>query len=349
MDHFVGIDVSLESCSVCVVGQSGSVVREAKVASEPEALITFLRGMDLTITGIRLEAGPLSQWLHRHLCAAGLEAVLMETRQVKGALKAMPIKTDRRDALGIAPLSRMGWFRPVHCKSVSVQELRALLGARRTLQKSMISIELSMRGMLRGFGLKLGQITRRRLPDRARELADGNEMLTAMVTAMLRGHAALRSELANLENRLRRIARADRVCRLMMTVPGMGAVVALQVKAGIDDPARFRSSKMVGPHFGLTPRSEQSGERDVVGAISAAGDQNVRTALFQAATVMLYQSQTKSWLKAWGMQVAKRRGMKRAVVAVARRLGVVLHRMWSDGTTFRLTHPGSLNAAALRR
>ena len=124
---------------------------------------------------------------------------------MKGALKAMPVKTDRRDALGIAQLIRMGWFRPVHCKSVSAQELRALLGARRTLQKSMISVELSMRGMLRGWrgrGLKLGQVTRRRLPERARELAEGNEMLTAMVTSMLRGHAALRSELARLENRL---------------------------------------------------------------------------------------------------------------------------------------------------
>ena len=168
MDHFVGIDVSLESCAVCVVNASGTVTCEAKVAWEPEALTAYLRGLDRDIACVGLEAGPLSQWLHRHLREAGYETVLMETRQVKGALKAMPIKTDRRDALGIAQLIRMGWFRPVHCKSVSAQELRALLGARRTLQKSMISIELSMRGMLRGFGLKLGRVTRRRLPERAR-------------------------------------------------------------------------------------------------------------------------------------------------------------------------------------
>ena len=162
-------------------------------------MIAFLRDLNLDIACVGLEAGPLSKWLVRHLREAGFEAVLMETRQVKGALKAMPIKTDRRDALGSAQLIRMGWFRPVHCKSVSAQELRALLGARRTLQKSMISIELSMRGMLRGFGLKLGHVRRQRLPERARELAEGNEMLTAMVTSMLRGHAALRSELARLE------------------------------------------------------------------------------------------------------------------------------------------------------
>jgi len=298
MAHIVGIDVSLESCAVCVVNRSGTIVREAKVSREPEALITFLQELNEDLVCIGLEAGPLSQWQHRHLRGAGLEAVLMETRQVKGALKAIPIKTDRRDALGIAQLIRMGWFRPVHCKSVSVQELRALLGARGTRQKSMISIEVSMRGLLRGFEFKLGQISGRKLPDRARELASGNEMLTAMATSMLRGQAGLRPELAWIELRLRRIARQDRICRLMMTTPGVGTVVALHVKAGIDDPARFRSSKMVSPHFGPTPRREQSGERDVVGAISGAGDRSVRTALFQAATLMLYHSHSKNSLRA---------------------------------------------------
>ncbi|RAK19058.1 transposase IS116/IS110/IS902 family protein [Salipiger aestuarii] len=167
-----------------------------------------------------------------------------------------------------------------------------------------------------------------------------------MVTSMLRGQAGLRSELARIELRLRRIARQDRICRLTMSTPGVGAVVALHVKAGIDDPARFRSSKMVGPHFGLTPRREQSGERDVVGAISGAGDRSVRTALFQAATVMLYHSHPKNWLKAWGTRVAQRRGIGRAVVAVARRLAVVLHRMWSDNAPFRLTRSTADGAAA---
>jgi transposase len=261
----------------------------------------------------------------------------METRQVKGALKAMPIKTDRRDALGIAQLLRMGWFRPVHCKSVSSQEIRALLAARKTLQGGAIAIELSMRGLLRGFGLKIGLVSKRLLDARARELAEGNSTLMALVTSMLRSRAALRAELLRIDKRLRDIARTDGVCRLMMSVPGVGPLVALTVKAGIDDPGRFRSSKMVGPHFGLTPRRDQSGERDVVGGISRAGDAGVRTALYQAATSMLYRSAKNSWLRAWGMRVAQRRGMKRAVVAVARRLGVVLHRMWTDETQFRFS------------
>lgn len=342
MEYFIGIDVSLEASSVCVMDQGGVIVKETKVLSEPDALIAFVHGLDHEVSCIGMEAGPLSQWLYKHLTEAGLTIVLMETRQVKGALKAMPIKTDRRDALGIAQLLRMGWFRPVHCKSVSSQEIRALLATRKTLQGGAIAIELSMRGLLRGFGLKVGLVSKGLLDARARELAEGNSTLKALVTSMLRGRAALRAELIRIDQRLRDVARTDDVCRLMMSVPGVGPLVALTVKAGIDDPGRFRSSKMVGPHFGLTPRRDQSGERDVVGGISRAGDAGVRTALYQAATSMLYHSSKNSWLRAWGMRVAQRRGMKRAVVAVARRLGVVLHRMWADGTVFRFSladHP----------
>ena len=342
MEYFIGIDVSLEASSVCVMDQGGAVVKETKVLSEPDALITFVHGLDHEVSCIGMEAGPLSQWLYKHLTEAGLTTVLMETRQVKGALKAMPIKTDRRDALGIAQLLRMGWFRPVHCKSVSSQEIRALPATRKTLQGGAIAIEISMRGLLRGFGLKVGLVSKGLLEARARELAEGNSTLKALVTSMLRGRAALRAELIRIDQRLRDVARTDDVCRLMMSVPGVGPLVALTVKAGIDDPGRFRSSKMVGPHFGLTPRRDQSGERDVVGGISRAGDAGVRTALYQAATSMLYHSSKNSWLRAWGMRVAQRRGMMRAVVAVARRLGVVLHRMWADGTVFRFSladHP----------
>ena len=174
MDYFIGIDVSLETSAVCVMNQSGAILNETKVLSEPDALISFVHGLGHDVSCIGMEAGPLSQWLYRHLTEAGLPTVLMETRQVKGALKAMPIKTDRRDALGIAQLLRMGWFRPVHCKSVSSQEIRALLAARKALQEGAIAIELSMRGLLRGFGLKIGLVSKGLLEARARELAEGN-------------------------------------------------------------------------------------------------------------------------------------------------------------------------------
>ncbi|CRK76686.1 Transposase IS116/IS110/IS902 family protein [Nereida ignava] len=258
----------------------------------------------------------------------------METRQVKGALKAMPIKTDRRDAEGIARLLHLGWFRPVHCKSVSAQETRAVLGARKAIQQNMIALEMSLRGLLRNFGLKVGAISRGRFETRIRELADGNPMLETATEPMLRARASLRQELAGLEKCVRQLAWDDPVCQRLMSMPGIGAVVALTFRAAVDDPARFQSSKRIGPWVGLTPSRSQSGERDVSGGITKAGDVNLRRALCQAATVMMNRGRS-TWLRTWGAQLAQRRGRKIAMVALARRIAVILHRIWVDNTTFQ--------------
>ncbi len=334
MRLFVGLDVSLAKTAICVVSEHGKIVNEAQVASEPEVLVRWAREQEGTIAAIGLEAGPLSQWLHRGLSGAGLDVVLMETRQVKGALKAMPIKTDRRDAEGIARLLHLGWFRPVHCKSVSAQEVRAVLGARKALQQGMIALEMSLRGLLRNFGLKVGAISRGRYEHRIRELAEGNPMLEAATGPMLRARASLRLELAGLERHVRQLAQEDPVCRRLMSMPGVGAVVALTYRSAVDDPARFTSSKKVGPWVGMTPSRNQSGERDVSGGITKAGDVNLRRALCQAATMMMHRGRS-TWLRTWAAQVARRRGAKRAMVALARRISVILHRMWVDDTDFR--------------
>ena len=336
MDVYIGLDVSLASTAICVLGEKGKIVTEARVASAPESLVAFMRELPHGIAAIGLEAGPLSNWLHKGLTDAGFETVLMETRQLKGALKAMPIKTDRRDAEGIARLLQMGWFRPVHCKSVSSQEMRALLTSRKSVQDALINMELSLRGILRNFGLKLGRISKGRYEARVRELIAGNAMLEAAAEPILRARADLRRELAGLEKLVRNLARQDRACRLLMTMPGVGHVIALTFTSAIDDPERFRRSKDVGPWVGLTPGRDQSGERDIVGRITKAGDAGLRAALYQAATVMLNHT-GPNWLKAWAQRLTKLRGKKRATVALARRIGVVLHRMWRDGTEFRFT------------
>ena len=204
---------------------------------------------------------------------------------------------------------------------------------------------LSRGSVLRNFGLKMGKISKGRFEARVQELAEGNPMLDAAAKPILTARRTLRLEMAGLEKLLRYHAKADPVCRQLMTMPGVGALVALTVKAAIDDPNRFRSSKDVGPWVGLTPRREQSGERDIVGAISRAGDAGVRTALFQAATVMLNRGRP-NWLTAWALNVAKRRGKKRATVALARQIGVVLHRMWKDGTEFRFNRAEAIVAGA---
>ena len=335
MEHYAGLDVSLKLTSVCIVDAQGRVIGETKVPSDPEDLVRYFGALDHPITRVALEAGPLSQWLHAGLTAAGFEAVLLETRHVKAALSAMTVKTDRRDARGIAQLLRLGWYRPVHAKSGNAQEIRALLTARKLIQGKLLDVESGVRGVLRGFGLKVGPISRGRFEARILELVDGQTILGTVIGAMLTARTALQKEFARLHRALLALVRDDPVCRQLMSVPGVGAIVAITFKSGVDDPTRFKRSRDVGPHFGLTPRKYQSGELDVTGRISKVGDRMVRTALYEAASVMLTRTVRFSGLKAWAMAVARRRGTKKARVALARKLAVILHRMWVDGTDFR--------------
>jgi transposase len=334
MEHYAAIDVSLEWSSVCVVDAAGQIVREAKVRSEREALAAFFTESGLAFARIGLEAGPLSQWLHAGLVEAGLPAILIETRHVKAALKAMTVKTDRNDARGMAQLMRMGWFRPVHAKAPMVQEIRAPLTARKLLVAKLRDVESSIRGILRGFGLKVGAVSKGKFEARIRELVTGQVMLERVAEPLLRARAALRTEYTTLHRDLLRTVREDAVCGRLMTVPGVGAVVAMTFRSAIDQPERFAKSKAVGAHFGLTPKKYQSGEIDRTGRISKVGDAMVRTALFEAANVMLTRAVRFSTLKAWALRVAGRHGMKKAKVALARKLAVVMHRMWVDGTSF---------------
>ena len=334
MDYYAGIDVSLEASSVCVVDGAGKMVREAKVASEPEALILFFRSLGLPLARIGLEAGPLSQWLYAGMKAAGVSVELLETRHVRDAFKAMPVKTDRKDARGIAQLMRLGWFRPVHCKSVPAQETRALLTARKLVQSKLYDVEMSLRGVLRGFGLKVGRTTPRLFAGRIVELTRGHPALAAIAKALLAVHEVLLREFNGFDKQVRKLARSDGRARLLMTAPGVGAIVALTYVSAIDDPARFSSSKRVGAHFGLTPKKYQSGETDVTGRISRIGDSGVRTVLYEAANVILTRPVKGGSLKSWAAKLARRAGMKKAKVALARKLAVILHRMWVDRTAF---------------
>ncbi|MGA7876045.1 MAG: IS110 family transposase [Desulfoferrobacter sp.] len=346
MEHYAGIDVSLESSSVCVMDAAGRVVREGKVASEPEALIAWLRRSGVDFARIGLEAGPLSQWLHAHLREAGFSVELLETRHVRAAFRTMPVKTDRKDAAGIAQLMRLGWFRPVHCKSMAAQELRAILTARKLIQGKLHDVEMSLRGILRGFGLKVGPTTRRTFTGRVRELVAGHPTLEMVAAALLSASDELGCQLARFEALVRALARRDARARLLMSTPGVGAIVALTYVAAIDDPGRFRSSRDVGAHFGLTPRKYQSGETDVSGRISKIGDVGVRTVLYEAANVILTRPVKGSRLKSWAMRVAGRAGMRKAKVALARKLAVVLHRMLADGTAFDATLAAAARASA---
>src|SRR5215208_2658761 len=347
MEHYAGLDVSLKETSVCIVDGAGKIIRETKVDSEPEALVGYFSSLEIKVVRIGLEAGPLSQWLYAALMQAGYAVVLLETRHVKAAWSAMTVKTDRRDARGIAQLLRRGWYRPVHCKTLPSQEVRAIITARKTLLGKLIDIELSMRGILRGFGLKVGAVTRKSFEIRVRELMEGQLTLAAIMEGMLNSRATLITEVSKLHKAILRIARADSVCVRLMTAPGVGALTALIFKTAIDDPTRIVKSRDVGPLFGLTPGRYQSGETDINGRITKVGDVMVRTTLFEAANVMLTRTTQTSRLKAWALDLTQRRGTKRAIVALARKLGVILHRIWVDGSRFRFAKEGAAMPALI--
>ncbi len=262
---------------------------------------------------IGLEAGPLSQWLFSALAEAELPVVCVETRHMQAVLKAQINKTDRNDARGIAQMMRAGLYRPVHVKTLRSQKLRMLLTHRKLLQSKAIAIENDLRGTLRNFGLKVGMVGKVKFEARIKELVENFPDLAELVEPLLIVRRVLREQIVILHQRLLAIVRDDEVCRRLMTTPGVGPVVALTYRATVDVPARFRKSKAVGAVFGLTCSKYQSGEIDWSGRISRCGDEMMRVVLYEAAQVMLTRTTKWSWLKAWAMQIARRRGIKKAI------------------------------------
>ena len=345
MKYYAGMDVSLEETTICVVDEAGVIVKEMRAVSEPEALVDALSATGLPLERVGLEACSLTAWLHDGLRAAGWPALCIETRQANAAMKTMPNKTDRNDARALAQIMRTGWFRHVHVKTRQSRLRRSLLVARRTVLNEMRSIENVVRAVLREAGLKLGRPARSRFDERVRELAGDDDAVMAIVKPLLKVLATMLEQLARLTRQVLDTVRGDRTCRRLMTVPGVGPITALAFRATVDDPDRFAKSRAVGAHLGLTPARYQSGEIDIHGRISRCGDELARTALYEAAHTLLVRSTKWSSLRAWGMAVARRRGMARARIAVARKLATILHRMWRDGADFRFGQAQSVAGA----
>ena len=289
MDHFAGLDVSVKETSVCIVDDTGRIVREVKVASEPEALLPVLMNPAYHFKRIGLEAGPLSQWLFSALAEAGLPVICVETRHMRAVLKAQINKTDRNDARGIAQMMRLGWFRAVHVKNVEMQKKRTLLTNRKLLKRKLVDIENHIRGALRTYGLLVGAVGRGQYEARVRELIERTDIVfSTMIETMLTVRRAILDGYTKLHRVLLQVVQHDAVCRRLMTVPGVGPVASLSFKVGVDDPLRFTRSRTVGAHFGLTPRRHQSGTSiDYEGYITKQGDVSVREALCEAAASLL--------------------------------------------------------------
>jgi transposase len=336
VDQFVGLDVSQEQTRLCVIGSDGKIAWQGRCRSTPAAIADALKERAPDAIRIALESGPLSTWHWHALTAMGFPVVCVDARHAKAALNMQVNKTDKNDAHGLAQIVKAGWYREVSVKSLDSHMLRSMLGTRFQLVGMRVDVGNQIRGTLKTFGIVLPRTHRTSL-DRLIEERHfaGSPMLQCSLRSLLAAYKAIKDQIKALDRELRACARRSPICRLLMTVPGVGLLTALAFVSTVDDPKRFSRSRSVGAYLGLTPRRYQSGELDANGSISKCGDSLMRAYLFEAATTLLTRVQKWSALKAWGLRLAKRTGMKKAKVAVARKLAVMMHAMWLTGEPFR--------------
>ncbi|WP_254514821.1 IS110 family transposase [Novosphingobium sp. G106] len=335
MDCFAGLDVSIDETAICVVDEAGKVMMTASVPSDPQAIAAALAPYGKQLKRVGHEAGALSPWLHPGLIQLGIAAVCLETRHVRSALAAQRNKTDAADALGIAHIMRTGWFRAAHIKTEACYRMRLLLVQRRNLKRKFLDLENTIRHSLKAFGIKLGAIGRGKFDAAVRKAVESDALSARLMDCMLCARAALWTEYVKLHKLVLQIVARDELCRRFLVIPGVGPVTALTFATAIDDPHRFRRSRDVAAYFGLTSRRWQSGTSiDVKGRISKAGDPDVRRALYSAAHVMLTRYKRPDRLKEWGDRLMKTKCRAKASVAVARKLAVIMHAMWKDGTAY---------------
>jgi transposase len=337
MELFVGLDVSLMETSICVVDRDGTIVEEGTVLSNPGSIADYLEDKTHDVTRVGLESGPTSTWLWHELKALGFPVICIDARHAKAALAMQVNKTDRNDAIGIARIMQTGWFREVQVKRLSCHEVRAALNSRALLVKMKRDVENQMRGILKNFGLIIGKVGRSAFPIRVRVLLEERPILERAILPLLGLREQLKAEITEFDRMFLQMTRDNDTARRLTTVPGIGPITALTFISAIDDPARFRRSRSVGAYIGLTPKRYASGEIDRMGRISRCGDGMLRSYLYEAAGVLLTRVPKWSPIKAWGVRLAKRIGFKKAKIAVARKLAVIMHRMWCDGTDFQWT------------
>ena len=335
MPHYVGLDASKATTSICVINQDGEVVREGIAETDPKAIVQFLRGEGRRYKRVGIETISFASWLYEGLARAGLPIVCIDAHHAHQILKGRLNKTDRNDARGIAEIMRVGLYKAVHIKTRESQEAKLLLTARRHLSVKRLAIDNLVRGALLQSGLKIAPKHTSSFTDRAERLAPVEGIVREVIDALLTARRAIDNELKRLDRLVEKLVAADPVCTRLMTAPGVGPVVALTYRSAIDVPQRFARGRDVGVHLGMTPATYRSGNVNRQGRISHCGDEAARTALFLAAKCVLRERTRESGLKRWGLRVAAERGYLRAIVAVARGLAVTLHHMWLTESDFR--------------
>jgi transposase len=335
MPLFVGLDVSKYATSICIIDEKGRRVREGVAGSEPGAIAEFLRGDRRRYKRIGLEAGSLATWLYEGLARAGLPAICVETRNAHKVISARKLnKTDKNDARGLAELMRSGQYKAVHVKTAESQAHKAVLVGRKCLVAKRRDIDNALAGLLLQAGVKGRPGHAQGYSTKVSAFAAGLPAIRRVLDALVAARNALIEQIKGLEREVERLAREDEVCRRLCTAPGVGPLTALAYRSAIDLPERFARSRDVAVHLGLTPATRQSGRRERRGRISKCGDAGARTALYLAAFNVIRAGAKSNHLRTWGLALIERRGRYKATVALARRLAVILHRMWVTGTDF---------------
>lgn len=333
MGYYAGLDLSMETTAVCVVDETGRKVHAESVQSTPEAICAAL-GRVGGVERAVIETGRMSGAICLGLKSLGVPIVCIDARQAHQSLKAMRAnKTDPHDAAGLAQIARTGFFKAVHVKSASAQGVRCVLTARAHLVNERVRLDNMVRGLCIAFGLKVGAGQGQAFVERAMS-ATQIPGLGEAVTALLAVRDALLDQIRALDRRLARAAKASDACQVLMSIPGVGVQTATAFIAAVDDGNRFQRSRTIGAYFGLVPRRHQSGETEWTGRITKQGDAMVRKLLYEAANSILTRSKRSFALKTWALKVARRRGLRKARVALARRLAVIMHAMLRDGTVF---------------
>jgi transposase len=328
MKHYIGLDVSMKETCICVVDEAGRIIYEGNEKTDPKLLAIKVKEKAPLIEKVALESGSLSNWLITELEKEGLPAICVDARHMAAVLSTNPNKNDRNDARGIAQAVRAGYIREVSIKSQTNVDISVMLSARKMLVGQRRSQKNTIRGLLKSYGIRIQTSGSQLFIKLVREkIVDLPLTCQLSIKALIAIYELLDREISALNNHLEAIAEADEEAKLLMTIPGVGVITALSFKTVIRNPGRFGNSRDVGAYLGMTPREYSSGESQRKGRISKCGHGQMRSLLVEAATVML--TRTKSWSKpkAWALKIAKKKGMKKAAVALGRKLSVIMHRM----------------------
>lgn len=335
MSYYAGLDVSMNITFICIVNEKGKVIKELESASTPESIDSFLSGTELKIEKVGLESGCLTHYLKKGLKKRGYEVVGMESHKMAAILATIINKTDKNDARGIADALRVGHYKECIHRSDEAVETRTILHGRKTIVEGRTHTITSIKGHLKVYGIKLGKGSGKKFREKVESaIAELKPKVQKVIQSLLNILDTYEEELEDVDQVVKDAGKENEGVKLLQTIDGVGPITALAFVAEVDDPKRFEDSKDVAAYIGLTPTQYSSGEIQRQGGISKKGSKHTRCLLVEAATTLLTRCKTWSKIKAWGLKLMKKIGKKKAKIAVARKLAVIMHRMLITGKSF---------------